>query len=70
LTTLKIFFLTDVIVQTPLNRRHWNVARRTTFGNWFSPFNRRKVFAAAVTSLNTINLAVVADSDPFVRTVR
>jgi hypothetical protein len=26
-----------------------------TFGNWFSPF--RQVFAAAVTSLNTINLA-------------
>ena len=41
-----------------------------TFGNWFSPFNRRQVLAAAVTSLNTINFAVVADRDPFVRTVR
>ena len=46
--------------------RFWNLTPWTTFGNWFSPFNRRQVFAAAATSLNTINLAVVADSDPFV----
>jgi hypothetical protein len=31
---------------------------------------RRQVVAAAMTSLNTINLAVVADKAPFVRTVR
>jgi hypothetical protein len=48
----------------------WNLTPWTTFGNWFSPFNRRQVFAAAMPSLNTINLAVVADRDPFVRTVR
>jgi hypothetical protein len=41
-----------------------------TFGNWFSPFNRRQVFAAASTSLNTMSLAVFADRAPFVRTVR
>jgi hypothetical protein len=33
-------------------------------------FNRRQVFAAAVTSLNTMSLAVFADRAPFVRTVR
>ena len=38
--------------------------------NWFSPFNRRYVFAAALTSLNTMSLAVFADSAPLVRTVR
>ena len=48
----------------------WNLTPWTTLGNWFSPFNRRHVFAAAVTSLKTISLAVFADSDPFVRTVR
>ena len=48
----------------------WNLTPRTTFGNWFSPFNRRQVLAAVLRSLNTINLAVVADKDPFVRTVR
>ena len=42
----------------------------TTFGNWFSPFSRRQVLAAAITSLNTISLAVVGESAPFVRTVR
>ena len=42
----------------------------TTFGNWFSPFSRRQVFAAAMTSLNTISLAVVGESAPLVRTVR
>jgi len=42
----------------------------TTFGNWFSPFSRRQVFDAAMTSLNTISLAVVAESAPLVRTVR
>jgi hypothetical protein len=30
----------------------------------------RQVFAAVATSLNTMSLAVVADRDPFVRTVR
>src|SRR5881394_1890179 len=48
----------------------WNLTPWTTFGNWFSPFNRRHVFAAALTSLNTISLAVFADRAPFVRTVR
>ena len=43
---------------------------RTTLGNWFSPFKRRQVFAAAQTSLNTMRQAVLGDSDPFVRTVR
>ena len=33
------------------------------------PFSRRQVFAAAQSSLNTINLAVVDDNEPFVRTV-
>jgi hypothetical protein len=33
-------------------------------------FNRRHVFAAALTSLNTMSLAVFADRAPFVRTVR
>jgi hypothetical protein len=36
----------------------------------FSPFNRRHVFAAALTSLNTMSLAVFAERAPFVRTVR
>ena len=35
-----------------------NLIPWTTLGNWFSPFSRRQVFAAAVTSLNTISLAV------------
>ena len=48
----------------------WNLIPWTTFGNWFSPFNRRHVFAAALTSLNTMSLAVFADRDPFVRAVR
>jgi hypothetical protein len=39
------------------------------FGQLISPFNRRQVFAAAM-SLNTINLTVVADKAPFVRAVR
>ena len=41
-----------------------------TLGNWFSPFSRRQVLAAAITSLNTISLAVSWDRAPFVRTVR
>jgi hypothetical protein len=48
----------------------WNLTPRTIFGNWFSPFNRRHVLAAAFTSLNTMSLAVFADKAPFVRTVR
>src|SRR3954453_8134906 len=46
------------------------VTPSTTFGNWFSPFSRRQVLAAAITSLNTISLAVSCDKAPFVRTVR
>ena len=42
----------------------------TIFGNWFSPFSRRQVFAAAMTSLKTISLAVIGESAPLVRTVR
>ena len=37
----------------------------TTLGNWFSPFSRRQVLAAAITSLNTISRAVSCDSAPF-----
>src|SRR4249920_1306361 len=48
----------------------WNLIPAMTFGNWFSPFNRRHVFAAASTSLKTMSLAVFADRAPFVRTVR
>src|SRR6267378_501982 len=48
----------------------WNLTPWTTFGNWFSPFNRRHVFAAALTSLNTMSLAVLTDRAPLVRTVR
>src|SRR3984893_2545723 len=48
----------------------WNLMPCTTFGNWFSPFNRRHVFAAALTSLNTMSLAVLADKAPLVRMVR
>src|SRR5882762_2353977 len=48
----------------------WNLTPLTTFGNWFSPFNRRHVFAAALTSLNTMSLAVLVDRAPFVLTVR
>src|ERR1700674_3494681 len=43
----------------------WNLIPWTTFGNWFSPFNRRHVFAAALTSLNTVSLAVLADRAPW-----
>ena len=38
-------------------------------GNWFSPFSRRQVFEAAMTSLKTISRAVDGDSDPLVLTV-
>ena len=48
----------------------WNLMPWTIFGNWFSPFNRRHVFGAALTSLNTMSLAVLADSAPLVRMVR
>ena len=33
------------------------------------PVSRRQVFDAAMTSLNTISLAVVGDNEPLVRTV-
>ena len=48
----------------------WNLTPRTTLGNWFSPFRRRQVLAAEDTSLKTMSLAVLGDSDPLVRTVR
>src|SRR5215212_212631 len=48
----------------------WKVTPAMTFGNWFSPINRRQVFAAAMTSLNTISRAVVGDKEPLVHTVR
>ena len=47
----------------------WNLTPSMTFGNCFSPFNRRQVLDAAMISLNTISLAVADESDPFVRTV-
>ncbi len=47
-----------------------NVTSATSFGNSSSLFSRRKVRAAARTSLNTISLAVVDDSAPLVRTAR
>ena len=40
------------------------------FRQLISPFKRRHVFAAALTSLNTISLAVFADRAPFVLAVR
>ncbi len=39
-----------------------NVTPATTFGNRFSPFNLREGLAAAITSLNTISLAVAGES--------
>ena len=46
------------------------VTPAASFGNWFSPFSLRQLFAAAITSLNTISLAVVGERAPLVRTVR
>ena len=55
-----------LMTSTPLvNLTPW-----TTLGNWFSPFSRRYVFAATVTSLNTIRRAVSCDNALLVRTVR
>ena len=54
------------VTSTPLR----DVTPWTTLGNWFSPFSRCQVLAAAITSLNTISRAVSCDSAPFVRTVR
>ena len=48
----------------------WKPTPWTTFGNWFSPFNRRQALAAVATSLNTMSLAVIADREPSARTVR
>src|SRR6266567_613126 len=45
----------------------WNLMPWTTFGNWFSPFNRRHVLAAAVTSLNTMSLAALVLALPLGR---
>ena len=41
-----------------------------TLGNWFSPFRRRQVFAAAETSLKTMASAVLFERHPFDRVVR
>ncbi|MET4045927.1 hypothetical protein ABIC03_007664 [Bradyrhizobium sp. RT6a] len=41
----------------------------TTLGNGFVLLSRRQVLDAAITSLNTIGLAVVGDKEPFVRRV-
>ena len=49
------------VTSTPLR----NVTLWTTLGNWFSPFSRRQVLAAAIASLNTISRAVSCDSAPF-----
>ena len=53
------------VTSTPLRK----VTPWTTLGNWFSPFSRRQVFEAAMTSLNTMSRAVSCDSAPLVRTV-
>jgi len=42
-----------------------NLMPAMTFGNWFSPFNRGHVFAAASMSLNTMSLVVFADRAPW-----
>ena len=55
-----------LVTSTPLR----NVTPWTTLGNWFSPFSRRQVLAATMTSLNTMSRAVSWDSAPLVRTVR
>jgi tetratricopeptide (TPR) repeat protein len=49
-----------VALSTPFRK----MTPATTFGNWFSPFSRRQVFAAAMISLNTISRAVSCDSAP------
>ena len=41
-----------------------------TFGNRFWPRNRRQVFDADITSLNTVRRALSCDNAPFMRTVR
>lgn len=41
-----------------------------SMGKRFSPFRRRQVFEAAMTSLKTMRRAVFWDRAPFVRTVR
>ncbi|MET4484075.1 hypothetical protein [Bradyrhizobium sp. F1.13.3] len=41
----------------------------TAFGHGFVPLSRRQVLDVAITSLNTIGLAVVGDKEAFVRTV-
>jgi hypothetical protein len=46
-----------------------NLTPAIILGKWFVPLSRRHVADAAMTSLNTISLAVVGDSEPFVRTV-
>ncbi|MET4034686.1 hypothetical protein ABMB68_005969 [Bradyrhizobium sp. RT4a] len=41
----------------------------TTLGNGFVLLSRRQVLDAAITSFNTIGLAVVGDKEPFIRRV-
>lgn len=41
-----------------------------THGNRFGPFNRRPVFAAAVTSLKAVSRAASRNNAPFLRTER
>jgi len=55
-----------LMTSTPLR----NVTPWTTLGNWFPPFSRCQVLAAAMTSINTMNRAVSCDSAPLVCTVR
>jgi len=46
-----------------------NLTPAMTRGKRFSPFNRRQVLDAAITSLKTMRHAVRCESAPFVRTV-
>ena len=47
-----------------------NFTPSMTFDNWFWPRNRRQVFDASITSLNTMRRALSCESAPFMRTVR
>jgi putative transposase len=71
-----IFRATLINLPTPVGsclvpRSHFGIRRLARpWATDFPPFNRRHVFATALTSLNTMSLAVFADRAPFVRTVR
>ena len=62
-------WIKDSLSERVTSSLSWNLTPSMTFGNCFSPFNRRQVLEAARISLNTIGLAVAGESDPFVRTV-